>query len=368
MPKTRLQSSDRRKRPKMGNNESNPIRNLDKRTARRQYRAQFARAIAEYRFGSSCSRGQAEQKPIPGDGGGVRVCVRKRPIFRHEIDNSEFDCITASGGGVVVHDARMHADMRRLMMSHHTFLFDGVFDEFASSESVYSSICLPLVHDASTGGMATCIVSGQTGSGKTYTMSSFYQQASRDVFSILQDQTERFQLLPTVSVTFIELHGDTCMDLLNGFAQVSLLTAADQSVQPFPVVEVTVESAESLKAMIQHGVSIRSTEATGVHNSSSRSHAILRIYIRQGQDREGCLTLVDLAGSEQNIDSMYHTADRRKEGALINSSLLALKECVRARAGNNPKSSAFGRSFHPFPHQRPICLKSSCGTCVVSCN
>ncbi len=37
-------------------------------------------------------------------------------------------------------------------------------------------------------------------------------------------------------------------------------------------------------------------------------------------------------GSEQRIDYMYHSAERRKESALINSSLLALKDCIRARA------------------------------------
>ena len=39
---------------------------------------------------------------------------------------------------------------------------------------------------------------------------------------------------------------------------------------------------------------------------------------------EGVLSLVDLAGSEKNIDSMYHSAQRRKEGAQINASLAQL--------------------------------------------
>eukprot|EP00658_Telonema_sp_P-2_P012703 TRINITY_DN14833_c0_g4_i1.p1 TRINITY_DN14833_c0_g4~~TRINITY_DN14833_c0_g4_i1.p1 ORF type:complete len:240 (+),score=87.69 TRINITY_DN14833_c0_g4_i1:149-868(+) len=44
------------------------------------------------------------------------------------------------------------------------------------------------------------------------------------------------------------------------------------------------------------------------------------------------LNLVDLAGSERKHDSMYHDADRRRECAEINSSLMALKECIRFRA------------------------------------
>jgi len=53
--------------------------------------------------------------------------------------------------------------------------------------------------------------------------------------------------------------------------------------------------------------------------------------------RCGKLVLVDLAGTERKEDSMWHTAERRKEGAQINASLYALKECMRAMGG---KSSA----------------------------
>jgi hypothetical protein len=48
----------------------------------------------------------------------------------------------------------------------------------------------------------------------------------------------------------------------------------------------------------------------GVHDQSSRSHALLRIYVQRHDlhsssgDVEGTLTLVDLAGSEHRIDSM----------------------------------------------------------------
>jgi hypothetical protein len=51
--------------------------------------------------------------------GAVRVCVRKRPIFEHERRAGEFDVLTASEDGIVVHDARMHPDMLHLHMHHH---------------------------------------------------------------------------------------------------------------------------------------------------------------------------------------------------------------------------------------------------------
>jgi len=44
----------------------------------------------------------------------------------------------------------------------------------------------------------------------------------------------------------------------------------------------------------------------------------------------GLLVLVDCAGTERKEDSSRHTAERQREGAEINSSHLALKECVRA--------------------------------------
>jgi hypothetical protein len=60
--------------------------------------------------------------------------------------------------------------------------------------------------------------------------------------------------------------------------------------------------------------------------------------------KEGVLTLVDLAGSEHRIDSMYHSAERRKEGAAINSSLMALKDCIRAKASGKDISHYYRKS------------------------
>jgi len=76
---------------------------------------------------------------------------------------------------------------------------------------------------------------------------------------------------------------------------------------------------------------IRSTHATHVNNVSSRSHVFYRISIGSSKRGGGGeLTLLDLAGSERNEDTFYHTPERIRESIEINSSHMALKQCVHA--------------------------------------
>lgn len=95
----------------MGSAESNPIRNMDKRTARREYKSDFCRAVGRYREVNKDGI-QVTQNAIRSDDAdgcaGIKVFVRKRPIFKKEIELDEFDVITCLGGNqVTVHDARM---------------------------------------------------------------------------------------------------------------------------------------------------------------------------------------------------------------------------------------------------------------------
>ena len=180
----------------MGNAESNPVKNLDKRAARRTYREAFARSIALYRRSERVALSHQEMvddsdaarsggRAASGNRRQIRVCVRKRPIFQDELDALEFDVVTCppnNGRLVAVHDARMASDMKKQLMHHNEFVFDNVFSEAANNDDVYSGTVGPLVAEAVGGGFATCLMYGQTGSGKTYTMSAIYERAARDLF------------------------------------------------------------------------------------------------------------------------------------------------------------------------------------------
>jgi len=83
---------------------------------------------------------------------------------------------------------------------------------------------------------------------------------------------------------------------------------------------------------VERGNNERTTHTTEANDTSSRSHAICQIMLRDKKTGKlrGKLSLVDLAGSERGSDTKSHNAQRRTESADINTSLLALKECVRA--------------------------------------
>ena len=75
----------------------------------------------------------------------------------------------------------------------------------------------------------------------------------------------------------------------------------------------------------------RQTGSTGANSESSRSHAVLSIHIRDPSNKlHGKMSFIDLAGSERGADVKDNEKQTRRDGAEINKSLLALKECIRA--------------------------------------
>ena len=84
--------------------------------------------------------------------------------------------------------------------------------------------------------------------------------------------------------------------------------------------------------VIGNGLNSRTSGVTGANADSSRSHAILQLQLKRGSDMKECgkMSFIDLAGSDWGADTIDHNKQTRMDGAEINKSLLALKECIRA--------------------------------------
>jgi len=170
---------------------------------------------------------------------------------------------------------------------------------------------------------------GQTGSGKTYTMSAIQELMAKDIFSRAAGDE------PWLSVQCIELRGNHCFDLLahsskcgkgDARPELKLREHTDGSYFADGAVESLPASPDELVSILEKAQSRRATSATDANALSSRSHLVCTLRLLGSGGR---LVLVDCAGTERRKDSMFHTKERQQEGAEINASLYALKECMR---------------------------------------
>lgn len=312
---------------------------------------EFARMIKEFRATLDCH-------PLtltdPIEEHRICVCVRKRPLNKQELTKKEIDVISIPSKCLLfVHEPKLKVDLTKYL-ENQAFCFDFAFDEMASNEVVYRFTARPLVHTIFQGGKATCFAYGQTGSGKTHTMGGdlsgkaqnaskgIYAMASRDVF-LLKNQPRYRNMGLEVYVTFFEIYNGKLFDLLNKKAKLRVLEDGRQQVQVVGLQEHLVSCADDVIKMIDVGSACRTSGQTFANSTSSRSHACFQILLRTKGRLHGKFSLVDLAGNERGADTSSADRQTRMEGAEINKSLLALKECIRA-LGQNKAHTPFRES------------------------
>ncbi|KAH9252945.1 hypothetical protein BASA81_009101 [Batrachochytrium salamandrivorans] len=260
----------------------------------------------------------------------INVAVRKRPTSEREIYLQDHDSVTCSDPLVYVHSCKLKVDGITKVLENTRFEFDFAFDSEVSNEEIYQQTTLPLVKWAVTErGRSTVFAYGQTGSGKTFTMEGLQQRVARDLFAMLEHENVR------VMCSNFELYGTQCLDLLNEQKVLPIREDEKNCVHIVGLKEEEAESEEELLAILNRGSANRTTRATEMNSDSSRSHSIFQINLCYGNRSTaaaggGTILLVDLAGSERGQDTKHHDATRRSESAAINTSLLSLKECIRA--------------------------------------
>ena len=317
---------------------------VDKRKARIINRTSFMPAIQAFRNTNHSDQSNPMGDPANAQtknpqkkyktNTSIQAFVRKRPLLQKELDQNEYDAFTVSPVDfkITAHACLMKPDLVRMYIRHHTFRPSAAFDDGASPQQLHEAISDPLVNHALKSGTATLFLYGQTGSGKTFSLRQllgFIVAQLFDMDSLSSANRRRTRL----SVSAIEVLGKKCTDLLTGFTCVPL-ECEDGSLELSGSQCTCIDTSSGMQDLLRRVLESRATEATAVNATSSRSHMILTMDILQtgNEMSNGRLTLVDCAGSEWNADSSSHNATRRREGAQINVSLHALKQCVRAHA------------------------------------
>ncbi|KAF8052355.1 hypothetical protein N665_1569s0010 [Sinapis alba] len=275
----------------------------------------------------------------------IKVVVRKRPLNKKETAKKEDDIITVSNNSLTVHETKLKVDLTAYMEKHE-FCFDAVLGEHVSNDEVYRVTIEPIIPTIFQRTKATCFAYGQTGSGKTFTMKPLPIRAVQDLMRILNQPVYRDQRLK-LWLSYFEIYGGKLYDLLSERKKLCMREDGRQQVCIVGLQEFDVSDIQIVKDLIDKGSASRSTGSTGANEESSRSHAILQLVVkkhvevketrRNNNDNNesrgkvvGKISFIDLAGSERGADTTDNDRQTRIEGAEINKSLLALKECIRA--------------------------------------
>ena len=316
----------------------------------------------------------------------VQVTLRFRPLNEQESKSGGTRCVDLCCDASEV----THAGKR--------YTFDGVFDHVASQDDIFEAVGRPVVDNVLRGYNGTVLAYGQTGAGKTYTMTGPEGGRSAHLFPSSARHGERglvcrvlsrlfgcLEELPAaevsweVSITVAELFKEALNDLAappaasvdgaphskktgaaaaasgvcgeedegGGGSCAGLRIREDRQsgrgVYIEGMVETRVRTVDEALRVIGRAMERKHVSATGSNETSSRSHTIVTLAVRQtnhvqGDARTtGLLNLVDLAGSER-VQKSGAAGDRLKEAQTINLSLSLL--------GNVINKLTDGRSVH----------------------
>ncbi|MCD7464222.1 Kinesin-like protein KIN-13A [Datura stramonium] len=276
----------------------------------------------------------------------IKVVVRKRPLNKKEVARKEDDIVTVSENDcLTVHEPKLKVDLTAYVEKHE-FCFDAVLDEYVTNDQVYRATVEPIIPTIFQRTKATCFAYGQTGSGKTYTMQPLPLRAAEDLVRLLHQPIYRSQKFK-LWLSFFEIYGGKLFDLLGDRRKLCMREDGRQQVCIVGLQEFEVSDVQIVKEYIERGNAARSTGSTGANEESSRSHAILQLAVKKHNEVKesrrnndgneskggkvvGKISFIDLAGSERGADTTDNDRQTRIEGAEINKSLLALKECIRA--------------------------------------
>ncbi|KAL8971629.1 MAG: hypothetical protein Q9197_003177 [Variospora fuerteventurae] len=344
--------------------------------------------------------------------GNVRVVVRVRGFLPREVErgaqcliqmNSDTEATTLLVPNTL--DAANARTQSRKIVEEKKFTFDNSFwshntedEHYAHQEDIYNALGEEFL-DHNFEGYHTCIFAyGQTGSGKSYTMMGtptnpgLIPRTCEDLFQRIESSVSP-NVSYTVRVSYFEVYNEHVRDLLGPQPRSSDHHSFYLKIRESPtegpyikdLTDLPVKNYHELLRCMRLGDSNRTTASTKMNDTSSRSHAVFTIILKQihhdlatdsTTERLARIRLVDLAGSER-AKATEATGARLREGSNINKSLTTLGRVIAALA--DPKHSRVHnggktRSKDVVPYRDSILtwlLKDSLGgnskTAMIAC-
>lgn len=248
----------------------------------------------------------------------------------------------------------------RKVIDERSFTFDNSFwshnptdAHYAHQEDIYNALGEEFL-DHNFEGYHTCIFAyGQTGSGKSYTMMGTPTQPGliprtcEDLFQRIESSGSP-HISYTVRVSYFEVYNEHVRDLLSPPRPSSdthpyYLKIRESPTEGPYIKDLTDLPVKNYLELLRHmrlGDSNRTTASTKMNDTSSRSHAVFTIMLKQihhdlstdaTTERLARIRLVDLAGSER-AKATEATGARLREGSNINKSLTTLGRVIAALA------------------------------------
>uniref|UniRef100_A0A8C5P363 Kinesin-like protein n=1 Tax=Jaculus jaculus TaxID=51337 RepID=A0A8C5P363_JACJA len=293
----------------------------------------------------------------------MRVVVRIRPATPKELESQRRPMIQVVDEQVLVFDPEESDggfpglkwggshDGSKKKGKDLTFAFDRVLGEAATQQDVFQHTTHSILDSFLQGYNCSVFAYGATGAGKTHTMlgregdPGIMYLTTMELYRRLEARQEEKQF--EVLVSYLEVYNEQIHDLLEPKGPLAIREDPEKGVVVPGLSFHQPASAEHLLEMLTRGNRSRTQHPTDANATSSRSHAIFQIFVKQ-QDRVSGLTqalqvakmsLIDLAGSER-ASRTHAKGERLREGANINRSLLALINVLNALA------DAKGRKSH----------------------
>ncbi|RYP48064.1 hypothetical protein DL768_005986 [Monosporascus sp. mg162] len=329
-------------------------------------------SVASFRSSASTPSLRSRDGLLPAhlrtdNGANVRVVVRVRAFLPREIKRGA-ECLISMDPRTqrtTLHvpndtDPANARSKSRKVIEEKSFTFDNSFwshdrddPHYATQEDVYNSLGEEFL-DHNFEGYHTCIFAyGQTGSGKSYTMMGTPDQPGliprtcEDLFQRIEAaQSETPNISYHVRASYFEVYNEHVRDLLVPAVpnQPPYYLKIRESPTEGPYVkdltEVPVRSLNEILRYMQAGDANRTVASTKMNDTSSRSHAVFTIMLKQihhdmetdeTTERSSRIRLVDLAGSER-AKATEATGTRLREGSNINKSLTTLGRVIAALA------------------------------------